>query len=314
MTHLKLHIAGMGLVSPMALTAEQHVAFARADATMATTGAFLGPDGDPLDALYCAWIDPRADQVTRLTELAARAINDAVGHAASRVPTVLITAHPRAFDTADVPAAVTDALADQPLTVAARLRGSAAVAEALTIANKLTRQHERVLVLAVDTFITPSALAERVEQASEWLPSAPPWSEAAAAMCVSSQPSEPHAPRITWCGSGMASSCDDNDEPVDGRALTALLRQSATLLPHSHGPSAVDSLREHSWRIAAARCHDLLGVDHEEHSIESRAGIWGAASGVGNLVMALAQCPARAAAWSVSADGLRSLCITERRA
>lgn len=311
---LSLEITGAGLVSAMGMTPEQHVAFARADTSMATSGAFVGRDGEPLDAIYCAWIDPKADLAERLSQLALRAAASACGSdlPAANIPTILITEAAWAGLSEAHIASVSDALTAQRYRVDQVMHGAGAVAAALCRAATLLEHNDRVLALCVDSYIAPAALPHRAMRWSDWERSGAPASEGAAALCVSSGGTSSLG-RVRWAGSHHAASNDDNDEPVDGDALTLLLRSAATNTLRSYGQHTVDALREQAWSFAASRCHELLGADHLPSCIEERAGRLGAAAGLAHLVFGLHDAPTATlfASWSISRDGTRSLCVAE---
>ncbi len=312
---LALDVLGAGLVSPMALTPEQHVAFAKADTSMATGGAFIGRDGEPVDAIYCAWLDPRAALATRLSEMALRAASGACGtDTDAAVPTVLITEAPWLGLAQTDLMQLTDALAKRGFVVDLATYGAGSVGGALGKVAELSEQHERVLIVAVDSYISPVALPHRAMTWSDWERSGAPASEGAAALCVGRGASLASlVGRLCWTGACAAASTDDNDEPVDGNALTQLLQSANEAVPRSYGQHTFDTLREQAWSFAATRCHALLGADHAPVCIEERTGRLGAAAALAPLVFGLHEAPAgtRLASWCVSRDGTRSLCIAE---
>lgn len=310
---LALDVIGMGLVSPLAMTPAQHVAFARADASMAASGAFLRRDGDPVDALYCAWLEPRLSLGERLAELGARAAEDATrGVAPSRIPTVLISEAPWSGLEQAALDVMRSRLEGLGLALRASLCGAAAIADALHRAERLLVDAPAVLVVAADSFISPAALSQRAPDWSSWERSGPPASEAAAALLVG-RASQRRVGRILWASDAEHSSMDDNDEPTTGAALTSLLRRADRQLSRSYGQRTVDLLREQSWEYAASRCPELLGADHVSTCIEDRAGRVGAAAGLLHLLVGLADEGADQpfGSWVISRDGRRSLTVAE---
>ena len=79
MTALDLTVVGLGLVSPVATTAREHVFVIRSEAAMHAGRAFVDGSGERLEVLHCPLIDPKRPLLERLSALGSYALEDALG-------------------------------------------------------------------------------------------------------------------------------------------------------------------------------------------------------------------------------------------
>jgi hypothetical protein len=194
------------------------------------------------------------------------------------------------------------------------------------------RQARVVVVAAVDSFVDLEALDELVlHGTSEWNLERPAPSEGAAAVALMDSDDARNA-RIALVGEVHGSSVargqsnDDNDEVVDGSAMTVVLRSLPARAPamSAFGPLKVDLLRHDEWQLATARTAERFARECTFTCLESRVGRLGAASGLASLVYGLAVHMHRAAptveastapfyAWAVSPDGTRGAAVVVPR-
>jgi hypothetical protein len=127
---------------------------------------------------------------------------------------------------------------------------------------------------------------------------------------------------LHYAGTLKGQGSDDDDEVVDGTALTTLLEQIPSLdgpLVRAYGPAEVDRLRETEWTCAAARSGERLHRLFTTTCVERWTGQVGGAAGAAHLIYGLAAerhhaaCEGQAGAgafvaWAVSRNGDRGLC------
>jgi len=331
---MNLVIVGTGMVSPAGLTPRMNACVLWAGAVPQTASPFVGPNGDPVQVTYCRWLGARLGVGERMSAMARTALDDAlrpVRAAGLREAMPLVFCSPANHPGLD---ANEDAKLASGLVEAAGARdvrrcyGAAGFFTALTMAEELlSGGAPAVAAVAVDSYVGVDALASVVENpASPWGGAPPPPAEGAAALVLAT-PFEarrrrlPALARIHSVGAAMGVSNDENDVPVDGDAMTGLLRQLPRLrapAPWAFGPFSVDALRQAEWQLAVARNPDRLHPEYEMRSIETELGAVGAAAGAMNLVYGLAavrhwatEAPATPAdpflVWAVSPDGTRGL-------
>lgn len=328
---MELAIVGTGLVSPVGLSPEEHAFFLRAGARSTTAGAFVGADGEPIRVAHCPWLGARMPVSERLTWMASAALDyarRALGE--DRAPVILCTSPPREGLSDDDVAAVADALTIGREPAPSRASGPAGFFAALREAGeRLSSGAARaVAIVAVDSAVHPRALeAIRGTLESPWRRRGPHPAEAAAAVVVM-KAGEARARAldvlgtVAFAGVAASSSNDDNDEIVDGAAMTSLLRSAAPSGPIGRvfGQHNVDSLRRLEWGYAAARNSTSLRPDAWMECVEEDIGAVGAAAGAVHLVYALAVdrhgTVSRGegdpfVAWAISRDGLRGLCMMQ---
>jgi hypothetical protein len=115
---------------------------------------------------------------------------------------------------------------------------------------------------------------------------------------------------------------DENDEPIDGGPLSALLWDAPKKerVLSAFGQHGVDTLRAYEWQMATARNARLFHEDCAFVCPESTIGTVGAAAGALNLAYGIAALrhdvledprarKAPFAAWAMSRDGARGLAI-----
>ncbi len=329
---MSVAIVGMGLVTPFGATPAEHAFFLRASVPSPPASPFETHDGVRVDVNFCRWLGAAAPLEDRLAALGERAIASALASIAAwatprETAVLLCTSKPRPG---------LDALAAARLEKHASVHGDvkkyfgdAGAFGALREARELIAGGTRaVLVVAVDSYVAPAALEERVRfPPSYWDFDPPPLSEGAAAM-VLMDPTEARrrsAPLLgTIDGAAIAAgtSHDDNDEAVDGAAMVVALRQ----LPEkprpraAYGPWRVDLLRRDEFQLASARASDRFVLDADFRCLELHVGRLGAASGLANAVYGVAV-HAHAAtdrsevatapflAWAISPDGVRGAAL-----
>jgi hypothetical protein len=328
-----VHVAGVGLVSPVALTAAEHAFYLRAGAPMGVLGAFIDATGEPVDVSHCPWLGAEAPIAQRLAWLGQAATSDALGGVApsERIPTILVTAAAWAGLSTEEGADAQRALAKNlPIEIGATCEGAAGTFQALRIAQTWLDTVSCVLVLAVDSFVSPRALTACATAATPWERNKAPWGEAAAALLIGRGSARPWGTILTSMAA-TAEANDDNDAAVDGNVMTAMLRAALEAYPKAHpvvqtlGPHNVDELRHVTWNYAACRCFDEgIWPECELVSVEDDIGQVGAASGAVHLAYGFARArhigdaardvvpPGRSfAAWSVSRDGTVGLALAE---
>ena len=185
-----------------------------------------------------------------------------------------------------------------------------------------------MLIVAVDSGIDLATLPRAAARATEWERTPPPLSEGAAAVLLAAPPG-PWG-RLALALEGVAPARDDGEAPVDGDAMTALLRAalasgSASLpVVQTYGPHNVDELRQLTWNYAAARCFDEgIWAGCELICVEDDIGRLGAAAGAAHLVYGAARgrligfadlgdAPSSTfVSWAISVDGALGLSLVE---
>lgn len=336
----KLAVVGIGLVSPLGITPEEHAFYLRAEVHPATPGGFVDGEGAPLRVAYCSWMGARLPVAMRLSSLARAALRTALApvagpplqEATGRISAAfhLVTSAPRAgladADSAALEADLAGAF-DPPR--ATRSTGEAAFFGALASAAARLQQgpvHAAVIV-AADSFIGEGALAEwqRLRQ-MPWEADLPIAGEVAAAVTVMLPAFARRAgieilATIHHAAIAQGDATDDNDAIIDGAAMTGLLRSLPPMgspARASFGPHGVGSLRRREWEMAAARLPGHVDSTCDFVCLESRIGLAGAAAGAAGLVYGIAVhrhgawASPRAAdapfvAWAISPDGARGL-------
>ncbi|MEM1035020.1 MAG: hypothetical protein AAGN82_32065, partial [Myxococcota bacterium] len=199
-----------------------------------------------------------------------------------------------------------------------RYVGAAGALAALARAtDALAQGVPAVMVLAVDSYACPRRLARHLRRTTRWETVPPRLSEGAAALLVAKTG---RYGRIRFAATAPGAGSDEDDQPVDGRAMTQLIRQALDRergpWGNLFGPFAVDSLRRRSWEYGMIRNRHGFALDLETSCLEHSVGRIGAAAGLGHLVYALA-CQhhdllahgGRTATWAVSRDGTRGLAV-----
>lgn len=331
---MNLAIVGSGLVSPIGLTPIQHACFPRAGVGLLPPSAFVGRDGEPVHVLHCPWLGAKLSVSERLAALAGHALRGAREPLGEITPDetamlVCLGAPREGLTEGDRQHAVSVISESSVAPLRRVLTGAASFFAALTAADRLLSAGEAraVLVVAVDSFVSLEAVrAEIQDPRTAWTRDPPPPSEAAAAVALMAGADGRDAGlsigTIHHAGALTGRGCDDDDEPVDGAALTALVEQAPALgglLVRSYGQEEVDPLRQAEWTCAAARNAQRFHPLVTTASVERWTGRVGGAAGAANLVYALAAERHHAAleaqagagpfiAWAISRDGTRGLC------
>jgi hypothetical protein len=219
------------------------------------------------------------------------------------------------------------------LRAAVRATGAAGFFQALTEAEALLARgdHHFAVIVAADTMISALALAQLAESAHHpWATSPPRPSEGAVALVVGTEDAarryalSPLA-RLAYTAVLRGKAHDDNDEIIDGAAMTSLVRGvPASLGPiaAAYGQQGVDPLRSREWHLATARNAARFHREALFESIETWLGRVGAASGAMSLAWGVASRRHRAwertsagdgcfAAWAISPDGLRGIAVLD---
>ena len=332
-----LAVVGTGLVTPLARTPAQHAFFARAEIGPAAHGAFVDEDGEPLAVAYCPWLDVQLDVAERLRALAARALADARAPLprGPKVPlgVLAISGAPR-VGLGDADRRALEAMLAPASThlVARRFTGDAGFFAGLLHAESLLAGEDvrAVVLLAADSFISRAYLAQQVKGQPDWEASAPPPSEGAAAVMVTT-PAIAREDGLTvlatiqLVATAEGEARDDDDAIIDGSAMTSLLRtvsKASRPIGACFGQHGIGGLRQRTWDLASARCASVFAETCSLSSLEATVGQLGAAAGAAALVHGIAvaehdawpvdEGPRPAGpllAWAVSPDGLTGLCV-----
>jgi hypothetical protein len=322
-----LAIAHTGMVSPYGLSPADHVFFLRAGLTAALS-PFLSSDDLIVDAYACPWIDPKASVGDRLLQLAEGATLAAEDPRAPERPVLFLCVG------AERPGLSADDIATLEAGLTRRIgaaecvrlvEGEAGFFRALRNARRRADDGAHVVVVAVDSFVSLEWVAHRMKNPpGPWATPPPPWSEGAAALYLQSTSTAEQKGRgiigtVHASATREGASCDDNDEPVDGVAMTIAYSKLGLGRVHfAFGQTFVDSLRRREWFMMAARNGDQFRHGCAFECIESTIGSVGAAAGAMNLVYGLAMLRHRATppetpradpfvAWAISPDGVRGI-------
>jgi hypothetical protein len=298
---------------------------------------FLDAEDRRLPIVYSPVIGARAPVSERLGWLASRAAAAAASPLTkaglARPALVAVTAAPRpglsASDLVEAELAVSLELGGG--TAALRASGEAGVFSALARIERLLAEGARregptaAVIVAVDSFVSIEAIAAELAASSPWALSSPPPSEGAGAIAVMAPAAAraaglPIFGTITGVALTQGSARDDNDDPVDGAAMTAALRELPASPPVQmvFGQQAVDALRLREWQMTAARHAERFDPDCGFDCVESYVGRVGAAAGLMNLAYGLSVYRHGAGpvsqpraglfyAWAISRDGARGI-------
>jgi hypothetical protein len=307
---MALAVAEISLVSPLGLSPSEHVFFWRAEVGANASGAFVDRDDVPLPIHDCPWIPATRPWGSRVRLLARQALAR-LDCAAPRVPVLLVAPRAALEGEADLPRF----LSLSGHRVAGTRVGSAAYVLALREAERLLASEPEVVVLAVDSLLSPEHLgAWHAGRKASFVRPPPPPSEGAAAVRLVASTRGPLAGQVRSLGAARSEATDDNDLPADGalgRAFAEL--QWPAQIPLVVGPRDVDPLRMRDFQLAAMRHH--ARIDRAEMpSLEGRVGALGAAAGLMSAVFAMAWLrhglplpemtgERTALAWARSADG-----------
>lgn len=336
---LPLAVVGVGLASPLGLGAELHGFLARAGEGPAAPGGFVTEDGENAPVHYCPWLGAdlaRAERVARLGGDAARlAFTEVKRVTEGRAKTATWVVGPAPGEGADAGAALALAVGARGGS-AARLTGAAELFRALDQASDALARGdaELALVVGADSLVDLELLREhRALVHNPWGPNLPDASEGAAAFALAPVERARALGLDVWAviheaAVRVGAAHDDNDEVVDGAALTRVVRDvnpKKQAFRGAFGPLWVDSLRRREWDLMQARTATAWS-DPELFvgCAERELGFVGEASGAMNLGLLLAclrhgvlpdvlerPLPHGAAclAWAISRNGLRGAAL-----
>jgi hypothetical protein len=330
---VNIAIVGIGLASPIGLTALQHAAFPRAGIGLHPPSAFVGPDNERVAVLHCPWLGatlPVADRLAALGERVLRQATESLTHLPQLAPTdtalfICLGATRPGLSEEDRQRAVGALTATTPLRRV--FTGAASFFAALGAAGNLLDADEAriALVLAVDSYISLDAVRADLERAPvSWMREAPPPSEAAGVVALmkgtDARELKLSLGALHYTGTLKGQGADDDDEVVDGAALAALLDHAPPLdgpIVRGYGETEVDRLRETEWTCAAARNAPRFHPHFTTTCVERWTGRVGGAAGATHFIYGLAAERHHAAregragpfvAWAISRDGTRGLC------
>jgi hypothetical protein len=332
---VNIAIVGTGLASPIGLTPLQHASFPRAGIGLHPPSAFVGRDGERVAVLHCAWLGATLPVANRLVALGEGALRQAT-ESVARLPQyalsdaalfICLGATRPGLSEEDRQRTVGALTATMPLRRV--FTGAASFFAALGAAERLLDAGETriALVLAVDSYVSLDAIRADLERApATWVREAPPPSEAAGAVALM-KGTEARELKLSlgalhYTGTLKGQGTDDDDEVVDGAAISTLLQQVPPLdgpLVRGYGQTEVDRLRETEWTCAAARNAARFHAQFTTSCVERWTGRVGGAAGAAQFIYGLAAERHHAAsegragagpfvAWAISRDGTRGLC------
>lgn len=321
----ELAVLGLGLSSPVGLTPKDHAFFVPAKYPSAAPTPFTRTDGSRVRVRYAPWIGAHASFVDRCERLLLPAATGAL----AEVPNQTLSGGPLLFcadrkrQTELEP--VRDALARKlGASTTLAFSGCAGFFDALVHASQEVKKHSVVAVAAVDSAIDLELLTECEERKpSYWSQTFPPPGEASAVFLVTARENAarlrlPSWGTITKAGLQAGTSSDLDDEPVDGNALTRLMRELPFARPAKTvvGPMHCGDLRRREWFNAMPRCHAQLDDNHQLRCLELATGYLFAAGGAASMAFTLASFRHQAFlnhvhsqdvafVWGISEDGTR---------
>lgn len=282
---MALAVAEISLVSPLGMSASEHVFFYRAEVTPDASGAFTSEEGEPLPIHDCTWIPATRPWSSRLCLLAKHALARSSPASAS-TPILLIAPERSIAGDAFLPRFF-------QLTghrVCASYCGAAAFAQAFADAATLLRSEPEVVILAVDSLLERDILESWIANRYSTFTRNPyPPSEGAAALRLVSSARQSLAGRILGYASDRSDATDDNDLPTDGAALTRAFASVGmpAVVPLVVGPADTDALRARDYQLAAIRHYVALDTSTMV-GLEKRIGLLGVATGLMSAVFGLA--------------------------
>ncbi|EYF08514.1 hypothetical protein [Chondromyces apiculatus] len=329
---MTLAVLGTGLVSPFGLSPRDHVFLGRVVLPSPPRPAFADADGNPIRLYHAPFLDVGAPPASRMAALATLATDDALRplrddlHGAP-ITLALVVPRPR-------PGLPTDTAAEIERVLAARLDprsilrfpGETGTFAALEAADAALPQAPGVwIIVAVDSFVSPEYLAHRAatQPRNRWIGRRPHPSEAAAVLVVADDAEAararyPVVGRVDAVALAAGAASDENDEPTDGAAMTAVVRAVAPATVRlAIGQMEVDALRRRDLCLATAREAARFRAGWQDESLEARFGMLGAAIGGASAAYGLALLrhgatdldvppPFAFLAWAVGGDGTRA--------
>lgn len=327
-------IAGSGLVTPLALGVLAHVLYERASVAAPARPPFVDSRGRRVRVRCVGSLGAAMPMRERLTRLALAAAEEALAPWEAALPgrpaalAFVAPARP-GIDDKDA-GAVFATLAKRARAQGAQSwTGAAGAFAALAEACRWLEDGlaEAVLVVAVDSFVSPEALLHDRDRAeSDFAPlRAAPGEGAAALLLIREDRIRAlglGGPRILTSRALRGVGTDDDDAILDGIAMTTLLRDlPPALIDLAVGQRGVDALRSRDWHLATARNARRFSEGLEAFTPEDDTGRLGAAAGLSAVVHAAGalehrmfptlKANASAVTWAISSDGTRGVALLE---
>ncbi|MDC3961370.1 hypothetical protein [Polyangium jinanense] len=291
--------------------------FPRANAPPPAPAPFVLADGRPFQVGYARFVPPDLRLPDRLVALARLALEEA--RPRSGLPLFLCLPAPceglseaALDDVARRIAALASAAAIE------RFVGAAGAFDALTRIASYPR-FQGAGLLGVDSFFHVDRAAALAARPPGPFAPARLWpAEGAGALVLARDMKTGALGTILTSKTALGRGTDDDDEPVDGAALTGLLESLSESAPIRavFGQERVDALRSREWQWSAARQASMFHPEAFGGCLEAEIGQVGAAAGVMALAHAFASvrhgvCPPGAPilAWAISRDGTRGLAL-----
>jgi hypothetical protein len=335
---MSLAVVGAGLVSPGGITPRDHAFFLPPGVLAPGPSPFVKADHARIDVRYCSWLGARLPIAERLVRMAQAAVHEACSSCGDalegqEVPLFVCASRPRpGLGEADHRTLV-DALRLQlRARDASSVWGAAGAFAAVREARaRITGGARAAMVVAADSHVHVDAVAEDTARApSWWALERQPLSEGAAALLltdvrIASQRRMPVLGIIVESQVARGTSTDDDDEIVDGAAMTTALRAlpGTGKVEAIFGQYMLDNLRHREWIFAEARNAARFDPEYVNATIETRLGRLGAAAGLFNLTYGIAALHhdtmerelavgASLLAWAISRDGTRGIALVRR--
>jgi len=318
------------------MTPRDHAFFVRAaEVVTPAPSPFVTDEDARVDVRYCPWLGARMPLAERMTAMTRVAVHEAL-YGLEALEKFEVNAFVCTDDAARgmsedaIGAARAVVQRDLHVSLVKGCRGDAGSFAALreAMATLESGAVPVVAVVAVDSFVDATRLAEARRVAPPFWESEPPEQGEGAAAVLLTTTAFASAQKLTVLarlhGSAIAagSATDENDEPVDGTALTTVFRG----LPDPgttftmFGQRDVGGLRFEESRIAIARNAKRFAKVTRAESLEQETGRLGAAAGLANLVFGIATMRHAAMrndaprtspfyAWAISRDGTRGAAV-----
>ncbi|MDI3291325.1 hypothetical protein [Polyangium sp. 15x6] len=314
---MTLSIVGLGLCSPAGARAQDHVFFPRANAPPPAPAPFVLADGRPFQVGHARFVPPDPSLPDRLVALARIALEEARPRPA--LPLFLCLPAPcKGLSEAELDDVARRIAALVSAAAIERFVGAAGAFDALARIASSPRLQGAVL-LGVDSFFHVNRVTALAARPPGPFAPARLWpAEGAGALILARDMKTGALGEILTSKMALGRGTDDDDEPVDGTALTGLLESLPESAPIRavFGQERVDALRSREWEWSAARQASMFHPEAFSACLEAEIGQVGAAAGVMALAHAFASvrhgvCPpgAPVLAWAISRDGTRGLAL-----
>jgi len=218
-----MDVTGIGLASTAGLGAREQALFVAAGSWGGKLHEF-GAD-EAAVALGAPWMPDDVTHEQRCELLAQAALGEALA-GRNGVAAIAVLSHPRLHSGTERQEALLARLSQRyGLSFGARLYGDAGVFEALVIAQQWASAGvPHVAIVAIDSMVDPECAASHAAARTPWRKQPPPPAEAAAVLVVGGE-GAPLA-RLSFAGTKEGVGRDDDDDAVDGAAMTWLLSQA----------------------------------------------------------------------------------------